>query len=68
MVIVVQPSGTDCLAVTKYEKVGDAFLAKVKTRIISLLDPTRIKQYLEFSTVGKSIFINPILFMSLIEL
>jgi hypothetical protein len=53
MVIVVQPSGTDCLAVTKYEKVGDAFLIKLKTRIISLLDPNRIQKYLEVSDVGK---------------
>ncbi len=53
LVIVVQPSGTDCPAVTKYEKVGKEYLAKIKTRIICLLDPNRVKNHLGLSDVGK---------------
>ncbi|CAF1016823.1 unnamed protein product [Adineta steineri] len=51
LIIVVQPSGTDCIAATKYEKVGNNFLAKLKTRIISLLDPTRVDKYLKISDI-----------------
>jgi hypothetical protein len=37
----------------KYEKVGNDFLAKIKTRIICLLDPDRIGKYLKLENVGK---------------
>ncbi len=48
-----QPSGTDCAAVTKYEKVGKEFVAKIKTRIICLLDPKRLEGYLKPIRIGK---------------
>jgi hypothetical protein len=58
LIIVVQPSGTDCVAVTKYERVQNDFLVKIKTRIICLLDPDRVREFLEFSEVGKFSFIK----------
>jgi hypothetical protein len=58
LITVVQPSGTDCVAVTKYEKVGKDFLAKIKTRIICLLDPERIRERLELFSIGKFTFIK----------
>ncbi|UJR22442.1 hypothetical protein I4U23_025502 [Adineta vaga] len=49
LVIVVQPCGTDCVAATKYEKEAKNFVAKLKTRIICLLDPVRTHGYLTLS-------------------
>lgn len=43
---------------TKYEKVGKDFLAKIKTRIICLLDLDRIKHHLNLSDIGKLIFMR----------
>ncbi|CAF1403405.1 unnamed protein product [Rotaria sordida] len=51
LIIVAQPSGTDCIAATKYEKFGKDFLAKIKTRIICLLDLNKIGKYLEYSNI-----------------
>ncbi|CAF1106385.1 unnamed protein product [Rotaria sp. Silwood1] len=51
LIIVAQPSGTDCIAVTKYEKVGKDFLAKIKTRIICLLNLNEIGKYLQYSNI-----------------
>jgi hypothetical protein len=53
--MVVQPSGTDCIAVAKYEKIGKDFLVKIKTRMICLLDPHRIREYLQLFDVGKNL-------------
>ena len=53
MIIVVQPSGTDCVAMTKYEKIGEDFVAKLKMRIICLLDPNIVKKCLGLSNIGK---------------
>ncbi|CAF1639503.1 unnamed protein product [Rotaria magnacalcarata] len=50
-IIVAQPSGTDCVAATKYEKIGQDFLAKIKTRIICLLDLKKIRSYLQYSHI-----------------
>ncbi|CAM4883329.1 unnamed protein product [Rotaria socialis] len=50
-IIVAQPSGTDCVAATKYEKVGQDFLAKIKTRIICLLDLKKIRSCLQYSHI-----------------
>jgi hypothetical protein len=58
LIIVVQPSGTDCVAVTKYEKIGKDFLAKIKVRILCLLDLDRIKQHLTLSNIGKFSFMR----------
>ncbi|CAF1048516.1 unnamed protein product [Adineta ricciae] len=49
LLIVVQPCGTDCIAATKYEKEANNFVAKLKTRILCLLDPIRTQEYLTLS-------------------
>lgn len=49
LIVIQQPSGTDCIAVTKYDKIGEDFFAKINTRIICLLDLNRLGNYLEWS-------------------
>ena len=51
--MVVQPCGSDCIAATKYEKVPNGFIAKLKTRLVSLLDPIRSQDYLTLSNAGR---------------
>ena len=53
LLIVVQPCGTDCIAVTKYEKEANKYVAKLKTRILCLLDPIRTQEYLALSNTGR---------------
>jgi hypothetical protein len=67
LIIVAQPSGTDCVAVTKYEKVGDSFQAKIKTRIICLLDPKRTEKCLRPTTIGKFNSLKTLSVMALVS-
>ena len=53
LIITAQPSSSECVAMTKYEKVGKDYLAKINTRIICLLDPHRIEQYMKLSDISK---------------
>ena len=53
--IIIQPSVPECVAATKYEKTGSNYTAKLKTRIICLLEPLMIENHFTLSNVGKNI-------------
>jgi hypothetical protein len=55
-IIVTQPSIPECVAATKYEKLGDSsYSAKLYTRIISLIDSDLIENNFKLSNVGKNL-------------
>lgn len=56
LITIVQPSGTDCPAVIKYEKSAKEFITKVKTRTICLLDINRLNSYLNLLPISKHLF------------
>ena len=53
-IIVAQPSIPECVAATKYEKMGNTYSAKLSTRIICLLDPDTVGKYFTLFNVGKN--------------
>jgi hypothetical protein len=61
-IIVTQPSIPDCVAATKYEKMGNTYAAKLYARIVCLLDPGTIERHFTVAKVGKNmnIFIHKI--------
>lgn len=54
-IITVQPSVPECVAATKYEKIGKTNSAKLSARIVCLLEPEFINKNLTFAEVGKNI-------------
>lgn len=51
-IVVAQPTGSDGTAVTQYTKNGSGHSARLTTRIICLLDPDILKEYIELSDIG----------------
>jgi len=56
LITIVQPSGTDCPAVIKYEKSAKEFITKVKTRTICLLDISQLNSRLNLLPISKHLF------------
>lgn len=51
-IIVAQPTGSDGEAVTQYVKNASGHSARLDVRIICLLDPDIVKNYVELSDIG----------------
>ncbi|UJR22441.1 hypothetical protein I4U23_025501 [Adineta vaga] len=51
LIIVDHPSGLECPAVVKYELNEEKYEIKIKTRLICLLDPQQVGQYLKMSNI-----------------
>jgi hypothetical protein len=54
-IIVAQPTGTEDTAVTQYTKTSSGHSARLNCRIICLLDPVLLKDYIKLSDIGRMI-------------
>ncbi|CAF3745324.1 unnamed protein product [Rotaria sordida] len=55
-IIIDQPSVPECVAATKYDKMGNTYSAKLHTRIICLLEPDIVEKNLILSNVVVTLF------------
>ena len=51
-IIVAQPTGSEGAAVTQYTKNNSGHSARLNCRILCLLDPDILKDYIELSNIG----------------
>ena len=51
--IVDEPSIPECVAATKYEKLGNTYTIKLNSRILCLLDVDTIEKHFTLSNIGK---------------
>lgn len=55
--IIEQPSIPECVAATKYEKIGNTYSGRLSARILCLLNPRGLNSNFNLSDIGKTRFL-----------